>query len=154
MKKKGCYIPLPTPEDAHQVFYAREAVASYVAAAVALRATSDEIAHLREILKKEKEAFLTKDKKEEAKLNEAFHMGLARLSGNQYLQKCCRNLFWRSNLYIFYFDSFYRDKEMPQLTPAQHTEILDAIESGDPERASRAMRKHIHRTYEALIKMQ
>ncbi|MBN1334107.1 MAG: GntR family transcriptional regulator [Synergistales bacterium] len=154
MKKKGCYIPLPTPEDAQQVFFAREAVASYVASAVALRATKNDIAHLRGVLEKEKQAFLSKNKREEAKLNEAFHLGLARLSGNKYLQSCCRNLFWRSNLYIFYFDSFYRDAEMPQLTPAQHSGILDAIEARDPELASQLMCKHIRRTYEALIKMQ
>ncbi len=154
MKKKGCFIPLPTADDAKQVFFAREAVASYVASAAALNATKEDIAKLRNVVKREKEAFLSKNKGEEAKLNEAFHLGLAQLSGNQYLQKCCRNLFWRSNVYIFYFDSFYRDAEMPQLTPLQHNEILDAIEAKDSELASELMCKHIRRTYEMLIKMR
>lgn len=154
MKKKGCYIPLPSPQDAKQVFFAREAIASYIASAAALNATEEDIAKLRSVVEKEKGAFHAKNKRLEAKLNEDFHLGLAKVAGNPYLEKCCRNLFWRSNVYIFYFDSFYRDTEIPQLTPTQHGEIIDAIEEKNAELASRLMCNHIRRTYKMLIKMQ
>ena len=153
MPKKGCYIPFPTPEDAEQVFFARMAVESQSAAAAALHATDEEIQKLRELLPEDFKAVETREKTSFFTVNEQFHMGIARISRNLYLEKWCRHIFWRSNVYVLYFDSFYRTQEniLPQKTPGQHKTILDALEARKPLEAAEAMREHIRYTYEQLL---
>ena len=46
LPKKGCFIPLPTPEDAAQIFSAREAVEGKAAALAAINASDEELSRL------------------------------------------------------------------------------------------------------------
>ena len=153
--KKGCYIPRPTPEDSKQVFLARKAVEGQAAFCAAMNASDEEISALDKILRPETEALEKLDKDQTAQINQAFHSGVARAAHNMYLESWCTNIFWHSNLYIFYFDSFYslnkHDDVPPQKTPVQHKAILDAIRERSPERAERYMRDHIQNTFEKLL---
>lgn len=153
MPKKGCYIPLPTPEDAEQVFFARKAVESQAAAGAALHATEEEIHHLQEVVREDQEAVRTRHKEVFSRINEDFHLGIAQACHNVYLEKWIRNIFWRSNIYTFYFDSFYKSGELsvPQKTPMQHAAIIKAIADHDPDSAARLMVEHIQRTYDVLL---
>ena len=50
-RKKGCVIPFPSPEDAKQVFLAREILESQVAGEAALKATDNDLEKLKKILR-------------------------------------------------------------------------------------------------------
>ncbi len=155
MPKKGCYIPFPSPEDAEQVFYARMAVESEAAASAAKKATDQEIRKLKKLLRMDAEAVTKGSKEIFAQINEQLHLGIAKASRNAYLEKWVVNSFWRSNIYVFYFDSFYktpdRDNIPPQRTPEQHAAIVKAIEERNPEEAAARMREHVRNTYELLL---
>jgi DNA-binding GntR family transcriptional regulator len=154
LPKKGCFIPLPTPEDAAQIFSAREAVEGKAAAEAAIHAKDEEIERLSEFIETDESAVREREKEIFAENNELFHTGIAQASRNAYLEKWCRNIFWRSNIYIFYFDSFYKPQEknmIEQLTPSQHKAILEAIKARDPHLAEQKMREHISRTYNHLL---
>lgn len=153
MAKKGCYIPSPTPEDARQVFEARKCVESEAAKLAARHATAEGTAVLEEILAEDHEAFRLKDKDKWAAINEAFHLEIAKMSRNNYILKWARHVFWQSNVYIFYFDGFYKPSkvEIVHQTPEQHQDILRAIEKHDEERAQRLMREHLDSTYTKLL---
>ena len=153
MTKKGCYIPSPTPEDALQVFVARQCAESEAAALAARNATAEDVVRLKNIIAEDHEAFRIKDKEKWATINEAFHLGIAELSKNIYVEKWVQNIFWRSNVYIFYFDGFYKpsDIEIVNQTPEQHQSIVQAIETHDEERARKLMREHLDSTYTKLL---
>ena len=155
MPKKGCYIPFPSPEDAEQVLFARMAVESEAAASAARKASDREIRKLKRILKMDEESVARGSKENFAQINEQFHLGIARASRNAYLEKWVVNSFWRSNIYIFYFDSFYKTPDRaeipPQRTPSQHAAVVKAIEERNPEEAALQMREHIRNTYELLL---
>jgi len=155
MPKKGCYIPFPSAEDAEQIFFARMAVESQAAASAALKATDREIRKLKRILKMDEEAVARGSKEHFAQINEQFHLGIASASRNVYLEKWVINSFWRSNIYIFYFDSFYKAADHgeipPQRTPSQHAAVVRAIEERNPDEAAFQMREHIRNTYELLL---
>ncbi len=72
LPKKGCYIPLPTPEDAAQVFSAREAVEGMAAAEAAVNATDEEIEGLSEFIRTDENAVREKEKEIFAQNNEFF----------------------------------------------------------------------------------
>lgn len=153
--KKGCFIPHPTPEDAEQVFLARMAVESEAAESAALKASEEELNALVLVLQADASAQAKHDKDLSARINSSFHLGIAKASHNLYLESWCTKIFWRSNLYIFYFDSFYKLNRQrtvpPQKTPEQHKQILEAIRDRRPEEASRRMRDHIQNTFEKLM---
>ena len=62
-------------------------------------------------------------------------------------------MFWRSNIYVFYFDSFYRASDIAIVheTPQQHAAIIGAIKRHDPEEAAALMRQHIQTTFSKLL---
>jgi len=109
-KKKGCIIPVPTPEDARNVFYVREHIEGLAAASAARHATDKDILFLQDLLEKERSVDHSGSK--DAKMtyftiNERFHLGIAKMSHNKYIEQYCRHSFWRSHTYIFFFDQDY-----------------------------------------------
>jgi len=156
-RKKGCVIPFPSPEDAKQVFLAREILESQVAKEAALRATKNDVERLRQILEKEDEAIVSYDQEGYALTNEKFHLGLVKVIENSYLEQYCRHIFWRSNVYIFFFDSFYiKNNKLikpRQLTPIQHRRIVKAIELKDPVQAKLEMKTHIRNTFNSIMRL-
>lgn len=156
MKKKGCVIPSSSPEDARNVFLAREHIEGMTASQAARNATERDIQYLYELIEKERD--IKNPGTREAKLayltiNESFHLGIAKISCNKYLEQYCRHSFWRSHTYIFFFDRYYSEFDADgQVTgPCQHTEIVKAIENRNEEKAGNLMRQHVRTTFEKLF---
>lgn len=153
-KKKGYIIPVPSREDARQVFEAREIIEGQTAASAASLAEEKDIKELRLMNERHHILYNEINKEEYTFVNEKFHLRIAKLSQNNYLERFCRQLLWRSNVYIFFFDIFYihtKDQQLPYLSPFIHNKIVDAIESRDSESARNMMRQHIRETYEMLF---
>lgn len=156
-KKKGCFIPSPTAEDAKHVFYAREHIEGVTAASAARYATKDDIQYLYDLIETEKR--VKNPGTQDAKLayvtiNENFHLGIARISRNKYLEQYCRHAFWRSHTYIFFFDVYYsglKEGDGQVTGPRQHMEIAAAIENRNEEKAGNLMKLHVRTTFEELF---
>ncbi|HPX03042.1 MAG TPA: GntR family transcriptional regulator [Synergistaceae bacterium] len=153
MPKKGCYIPIPTPKDAEHVFTARMVAEGEAAALAAKNATDEEISFLESERENDFIAFEKKDREMWATINEEFHLSVAKFCRNQYIEKWVKNMFWRSNVYIFYFDGFYKptDVVVEHETPKQHVEIVRAIRERDPKEARKLMKQHVYTTYSKLL---
>ena len=153
-KKKGCVIPTPSAEDARNVFLARQVIESQTAAAAARFASDEEIADLGKIFDPQAESVFSRSKELFSSTNEAFHLGIARMSKNPYFERYCRHAFWHSNTYIFFFDNFYRNlSESPakSKTVVYHRQIYEAIQGRDAEAAGRLMGEHVITTYEGML---
>ena len=155
-KKKGCIIPVPSPEDARNVFYVREHIEGLAAASAARHATDKDILYLQDLLEKERNVKDSGNK--DAKMtyftiNESFHLGIAKLSRNKYIEQYCRHSFWRSHTYIFFFDQDYTNQFIQGHGAgySQHIEIVKAIENSNEEKAGNLMRQHVRYTYEQLF---
>jgi len=152
-RKKGCYIPVASPEDAQHVFFAREVVEANAAYSAALHAGSEDIVELRNILEFERKAGESGEKYDYSSLNGDFHNMIARVSKNSYLQRCSEHLVWRSSLYIFFFDCYYtkQNYENYMHSPPQHQSIVDAIEDKDAEKARDLMGNHVRSIFDKLF---
>jgi DNA-binding GntR family transcriptional regulator len=154
-KKKGCIIPVPTPEDARQIFEAREIIETEVVKLAVSNATKNDIEEIKQTLRKENAAISSNNKEDYWLANEEFHFRLMESSKNIYLEGYCRNIFRRSSIYILYFDSFYsRDADSTnyrhKLSPKEHVGILEAIENKDSATAEILIKKHIRKSLEVL----
>ena len=155
-KKKGCYIPSASPQDARHVFYARENIEGLTAASAARHAVNSDIEYLHKLIEKEKEIANPSAKNGKMaylKINENFHLGIAKISRNKYLEQYCRHSFWRSHAYILFFDSDYTGlaSNGQSLGPGQHIEITKAIEDRNEEKAGNLMKQHVRSTFEKLF---
>lgn len=72
-----------------------------------MNATEEDIVFLWDLLEKEKESERTVSKMTHVNINKAFHMYIAKMGKNKYLEHYCRNIFWRSHAYLFFFDNYY-----------------------------------------------
>jgi DNA-binding GntR family transcriptional regulator len=154
-RKKGCFIPQPSAEDANQVFAARVFLESELAALAAEAATEQEREQLQQIATVQLADRDNRSKENYSLLNERFHFGIAQAAHNSYLERYSRNVFWRSNTYIFFLDSYYsRDDEetVHHVTPDQHVAITEAICGGDGPEARRLMAEHIETTHQKMFK--
>jgi len=153
-KKMGCVIPLPSAEDAQKVFYARQVIEGQTAAAAARNASPEDIQELERTLGEQDQSLLVGSKEQFSSTNEAFHLGIARMSRNPYFERYCQHAFWRSNAYIFFFDRFYQN--MAQSAPVSrtavyHRRIFEAISRQDAPEAGKLMEEHVIVTYEGLL---
>ncbi len=152
-KKKGCFIPIATPEDAGQVFFARECIEGNAAYSAALNASKEDIADLRSIVDIESDTGESGKKYDYSILNKRFHETISRISKNKYFQHYSEHLFWRSHIYVFLFGGYYTQENYVQhmLSPPQHIEIVNAIEAHDGEKARELMAEHVRFTFEKIF---
>lgn len=153
-RKKGCFIPAVSPEDARHVFFAREHIEGLTAASAARYADDADVAFLWQLIDREKTLGKASAKMDYVTVNEAFHLGIARISRNKYLEQYCRHSFWRSHTYIFFFDNYYTGamaSGSQETGPEQHIQIVTAIENRNDDKACNLMKQHVRTTFEQLF---
>jgi len=150
-KKKGCFIPIASPEDARHIFYARENIEGLTAASAARHATDKDIDFLWNLIHEENRKDKDLSKIDYVTINGTFHMEIARISQNRYLEQYCRHSFWRSNTYIFFFDNYYTGAIIQKTGPAQHIQIVKAIETRNEKKAQKLMKQHVKTTFTQLF---
>lgn len=161
-KNIGCRIPLLTPHDMESVFSVRITLERKAARLAAERASKADVERLLALLEREKDLYARRETAEYTQLNEKLHVGIATLADNFYIERFVSQTFWRSELYIFFFDRFY-DKGVPSheksmRDPAQsrscreHEILVNAIAAGNGDAAAEAMMCHINSTYETMTR--
>ena len=81
-------------------------------------------------------------------------MLIAGSCANPYMEMYLRQLYWRSNLYVLFFMSFYcldSHEETERLSYLEHRRVIDALAGRDAKAAEAAMREHITSSYNHLL---
>ncbi|MDO4561824.1 MAG: GntR family transcriptional regulator [bacterium] len=156
---RGCFVPMLSRRDLDNLYSFRMLVECDCAKKAATRCNAIDIKRMKSLLEEEKAIF--NDRKEEIYLvNEKIHLAIVAASQNEYFVKPVKQLIWRSQLYLFFFDSFYMGSapENNEQSPDgsfkscdEHEVLFEAIQSKDPVYAELVMREHITATYELLV---
>jgi GntR family transcriptional regulator, sialic acid-inducible nan operon repressor len=121
----------------------KEARASFemtIAQIAARKRTKEDVEDLRRILSEQEQARLDSNAFLEA--DGRFHHRIAVITGNPIFAQLSQSLFaW---LVRFHFD-LVRKPGLEQLTLAEHSQILEAIERGKPDEAARLTGDHLNR---------
>lgn len=158
---RSCTIPKITPADMEALFSVRVTLEGRAAAAAAKLATGADIDQLRGLIALERKLYAEGSKDLYTEVNEKIHLGIAKLSRNEYLERFIRQTFWRAELYIFFFDRFYmrpvgsdaplRDPDKSQ-SCREHARLVEAIAAQDSPLAESVMREHIQSTYQTITR--
>jgi DNA-binding GntR family transcriptional regulator len=138
---QGAFVHVPTDKEVDELLDVRALLEAETARLAALAATPQQVARLRQLCREGQAAAEADDFGAAVAANNVFHSEIAAVGGNLVLAELAdivgRRVQW-----------YYR-----MVAPArgygswaEHEELIDAIESGDPGRAQDLARQHTERT--------
>lgn len=147
---RSCVVPRLSRKDLEKLFDLRLLLESKAACEAALNAPESSRGEFEQLIAKEREGYYTGDQ-DLYEINQQIHFGIAALSENIYLEGAIKPLFWRSELYVFFFDTFYVSNEKKPLlrdpdksrSHKEHKALVDAIFRRSPAEAQEIMKAHI-----------
>ncbi|WP_434362420.1 GntR family transcriptional regulator [Parasalinivibrio latis] len=136
---RGAIVSSPTVEEAKQILKAREVLELAIVELAAEHATAEQVAQCREMVAEEHQAFEKGDLGRGIRLSGEFHIKMAAMANNPPLMSFQRSLVSQSSLII----ALYESAKHTNCSFDEHTQLLDAIEAKDKERAIELMRIHL-----------
>lgn len=136
---RGAFIAAPSKEESLAVYQARLALEPSVARLATDHLNSTWQNKAEGLLEREKQARKSDDRRLAIRLSGEFHVLLAKMTGNPILTRMVKELVTRSSLIIGLYGNF----EEPLCSDDEHSEILQAIISGDGEQASVFISDHL-----------
>ncbi len=147
--RKGAYASDISAKDIEDVLEVRQGLEGMAAAMAAGKLTAEGKAELAEVIAKYREAVEAEDVEKMIHYDEAFHAGIASCTGNKTLIQVFSTVQELALRFRYvYYDDFNRYEDMPM----EHQEILDAIASGDAEKARSVASKHISKLYDFVMR--
>lgn len=145
-RMRGAFVARPSVEEAREVNAARQIVEEGVVRAATRMATADHIAALRRNIAEERKARQRNELGLAHRLTGRFHRELAAITGNQVVVDLVRELISRDSLVV----ALYQKPTAVGCSIVGHAELVDAIASGDEERAAASMRQHLQEVIDSL----
>jgi DNA-binding GntR family transcriptional regulator len=141
---QGAFVHQPTIQEVDEVFSVRTLLEVESARLAAKAATKESVQELRKMLNAGTKALSANDGKEIVRLNSAFHARVTELGRNHVLAEVIARLDKRIR---WYFAPVVTQRG--RTSWEEHAELVEAVESGDPEWAAEVMRTHAEGTKSA-----
>jgi phosphonate utilization transcriptional regulator len=139
-KNRGVFVREIAFEEAEEIYELREAMEEIIGRRVALAAQPEAIERLRAMVDAMRVAAAAKDLEQYAQLNLQFHDTLLDTAGSQKLTDTYKRLV--KELHLFRMRALDTGGGL-EVSAGEHGAIVEAIASGDPERAGLALRRHV-----------
>lgn len=137
--RRGASVTRPTAEEARDVFAARKMLEGGLMADVVRQINAESVNELREMTKREHEAFNEGEQSTAIQLSAAFHVRLAQLSGNATLAAFVEQLCSRSSLIL----AVYGSAEHLGCGTYDHDGLISYLAEGNEEKAQAFMLHHL-----------
>jgi DNA-binding GntR family transcriptional regulator len=149
LPNRGAFVSSPSVEEAREVFAARRVIEQDLIRQAARVAQKADIQRLRQHVAQESAARAANDKRAIIRLSGEFHQVIADIAGNRFLAKTMRELETLTCLVIILYDA----PNVPACPYHEHSDLVDAIEARDADRAAAHMVEHL-RHVEASLDFQ
>ena len=137
---RGAYIASPGAEEARDMFDLRQTLEQSVVQKLAQQAGPDDFAQLREMIGRERDAYMQGNRPLWIRLSADFHIALARLGGNALVVDILRRLVSRTTLLISDADNVGGQQPC---SFDEHLAVVDALERKDDSQAQKEMARHL-----------
>lgn len=154
-QKRGYRVPSLSFDDMREAHEARECLEEKIGALAAEKARSADINELVRINEQESQLLLNKASSiEYMQANNDFHLKLAAITQNRYIERAYEPVYWRTQLYVYHLGPFIDEEERKMLhcqevgdSPHEHSHIIEAIRNRDAEEARIQCRHHLDATF-------
>lgn len=155
---RSCVLPGLSRKDLEDLYRVRLIAEPWVAYDAARQAGEEEREVFENLILRERECYFSGDPKI-YEVNKDLHLGIARLTGNRHMEHQVKQLFWRCELYVLFFDNFFRRAGKVELlrdpdrskSHREHRDLVRAIFENRPNEAKEIMEDHIHSTVAMLL---
>lgn len=143
--RKGAYASSISVKDMVDTLAVRENLEGFASYLAAEMMTDEQFKQLQKTAEEYTQAINDNDTEKIIHTDEAFHRFIVSCAGNGTLLKVCETVQESALRFRYlYYDNFSRYKNMP----VEHNEIMEAIASGDKERAKQLSEEHVRRLKE------
>jgi|SRR5579875_343452 len=157
--RAGTRVRVPTPDEIRGLYVVREALESQAARLCAVHATAGERVELRRLGAEIDDLFSENAAENDQNLNRRFNRHRRHLELHIRIAECARcETLWKAIernqvlLFNFLYDVASNRTFLP---PGFHSELVEPIVRGDPERADAVMREHVrYGLSETLLRLQ
>lgn len=146
---KGVKVITLSEEKVAQLYDVRELLEGLAVRRLAERQTPQMIEELRGFIEKAEKEAVENNIRELAEINSEFHLALARLSGNVYLETIMNMLQTQISLMM---SASLSTSGRPLQNIEEHKGLIDAIRSGDGEFAESIAKHHVRKAREHAMK--
>lgn len=146
LPNRGAFVSSPSVDEAREVFAARRLIEPDLIRQATRAAQKADIKRLRQHVAQESAARAANDKRAIIRLSGEFHQLIAEIAGNRFLAKTMRELETLTCLVIILYDA----PNVPACPYHEHSDLVDAIEARDAERAAALMVEHLQHVESSL----
>ncbi len=147
---KGAFVTKKTYKEIEEAFKLRSELEKMSVRLAMMSINDKDINELEIILDKEEEAYRTGNRSEAYNYGSEFHMKIANIAKNRFLEKYIEDIMIRTDEYDLIYILIDPNQEKGYYTPMQHHEILKALKDGNSEVAEKKMEEHILKTQSQL----
>jgi phosphonate utilization transcriptional regulator len=147
-KNRGVFVRQVSLEEADEIYEVRAGLDEMIGRLAAERATAQEVAEMREMVKRMQQVARVRDVNAYYPMNVRFHDRLAEISGNRALAATYRRLV--NELHLHRRETLARGANSFPISTREHGAIIDAIARGDAETAGMLLREHAMESRERL----
>ncbi len=139
--RRGALVAEFTAKDLEDIISARQLIEGHAARAACRRLTRPDLAELEALIEAMRTAAEAGRWTETALLNSRFHQTVVRISGNKMLGKMWQTL--HPLAWLLASAASPNQPHDPQSLVARHRSLLAVLQSGNPDRAEEAFRRHV-----------
>lgn len=143
-QNRGAFVASTTPDEARQVFEARNAIEREIFSKLATVVTDKQIATLDQHLEKEHQVSHAGDHTAAILLSGEFHLLAAQMAGNEVLAGFLKSLISRTSLIL----AQHSTHQETDCSVDEHAAILQALRARDPEASAAAIVEHLNQVFE------
>lgn len=142
---RGASVASPTPDEAREVFGARQLIEPTIVESFTANAQSRDLATLSRLITEEETARRTGKRRVAIRLSGDFHLTIAECAGNRTLEKMLRELISRTSLILMTYDSVdsHASNHAAGCGCTEHRALLDAMQARDARAAKQIMKRHL-----------
>ncbi|SAL40260.1 GntR family transcriptional regulator [Caballeronia terrestris] len=144
---RGAFVPSPSEDDIRAVYRARQLLEAGIVVTLCGALTAQQKRRLRAHVKSEERASKAGKVEDCVRLAGQFHLLLVELAGAPELHVFFAQLVAKTELYKALFDP----SKASICASDDHTQLIDALESGDLDTALAAMREHLKELEERVV---
>lgn len=143
-QNRGAFVASTTPDEARQVFEARNAIEREIFSKLAAIITDKQIAMLEEHLEREHSISHSGDHTAAIVASGEFHLLAAHMAGNEVLAGFLKSLISRTSLIL----AQHSTHQETDCSVDEHVAILQALRARDPQASAAAIIDHLRQVFE------
>jgi DNA-binding GntR family transcriptional regulator len=136
----GATVAAPSKKDVAEIFESRRLVEAHLTGVLANSPHRGRLKELKDLLKRERDAYRAGDTRTGIKLSMEFHVRLAALAGNEVLAEFLEQLIARTPVIVM---PHGEPEHRASCSEDEHQNIVSAIRSGDRDKAVALMLTHL-----------